>query len=161
MTLTDADLDYLERNAREMTPGPRGCEAGEPVPGERFYVTGPTPGIPDDLQDGVFGEVLMSAEHHGDAVVAAFLTQARVLALVSMARQAPRGVPGVVGEAVSAGASLGAMVGNPALGELRAAWERAKSIPGVMVPPSLAWAILRVLGDVQETGPSEPPEGKP
>lgn len=30
MTLTDADLDYLERNAREMTPGPRGCEAGEP-----------------------------------------------------------------------------------------------------------------------------------
>jgi hypothetical protein len=145
MTLTDADLDYLERNARKMTPGPRGCEAGEPVPGERFYVTGPTPGIPDDLQDGVFGEVLMSAEHHGDAVVAAFLTQERVLALVSLARQAPRGVPGVEPDA---------------LGELRDAWEHAKFIPGVMVPPSLAWAILRVLGDVQETGPSEPPRGR-
>ena len=88
MTLTDADLDYLERNARKMTPGPRGCEAGEPVPGERFCVTGPTPGIPADLQDGVFGEVLMSAENHADAVVAAFLTQERVLALVAMARRA-------------------------------------------------------------------------
>lgn len=47
--------------------------------------------------------------------------------------------------------------GADPLSELRAAWERAKFIPGVMVPPSLAWAILRVLGDVQEAGPGRRP----
>lgn len=86
--LSSSDLDFLEWYAREATPGPRGCEAGEPVPGERFYVTGPA--FSGDDPSGV---VLMSADKHGDAVLAAFLTPERVLALVAMARQAPRWIP--------------------------------------------------------------------
>ena len=147
MTLSPSDLDRLEALAREATPGKRrDCgEQGDPgySVGIRL-VDGPTLIA---ISDG--GPDLTTA----DALFLAACDPGTILALVSMARRAPRSAPGVVGEAVSAGASLGAMVGNPALGELRAAWERAKFIPGVMVPPSLAWAILRVLGDVQGADP--------
>ncbi|MEO6324788.1 MAG: hypothetical protein ABIT01_05880 [Thermoanaerobaculia bacterium] len=72
-----AYLERILRAAKQATPGVRAVEAGEPWPGERFYVTSE-----HDPGSGTFSNVLMTSEAHGDALLAALMTPEVVLELL-------------------------------------------------------------------------------